>query len=171
MFADTPVLRGWWSVNCHRYILFDDLVIRVYYHISQLSFQLSATLFHVGKWHKILSKGNKTSYFWHSMTYLICFRGLNSTGSYRVFGFLLHYTYHRTLWLRIWSHIHWSFVSYKKRKSSVKQEQNLKWAQIFRFTQVKLMMDPPPSHSKLPEHRVNFLLFNVTNESPFETVN
>ena len=29
-------------------------------------------------------------------------------------------------------------------------------AQIFRFTQVKLMIDPlPPSHLKLPEHRVN----------------
>ena len=38
---------------------------------------------------------------------------------------------------------YWSFVSYKKRKSSVKQEQNLKRAQIFRFTPVKLMMDPP----------------------------
>ena len=37
----------------------------------------------------------------------------------------------------------WSFISYKKWKSSVKQEQNLKQAQIFRFTQVKLMMDPP----------------------------
>ena len=37
----------------------------------------------------------------------------------------------------------WSFVSYKKWKSSVKQEQNLKQAQIFRFTQVKLMMAPP----------------------------
>ena len=30
-------------------------------------------------------------------------------------------------------------------------------------------MDPP--HSKLPEHRANSSLFNVTNESPFETVN
>ena len=37
----------------------------------------------------------------------------------------------------------WSFVSYKKRKSSVKQEQNLKRAQIFRFTRVKLKIDPP----------------------------
>ena len=96
----------------------------------------------------------------------------------------------------------------------MKQEQNLKQAQIFRFTQVKLMMDPPfktawaqselftfqcdqwepiwnsqligkykdvsftqvklmiyPPCLKLPEHRVNSSLFNVTNESPFETVN
>ena len=29
----------------------------------------------------------------------------------------------------------------------------------------------PTPHSKLPEHRVISLLFNVVNESPFETVN
>ena len=29
----------------------------------------------------------------------------------------------------------------------------------------------PPPPSKLPELRVNFLLFNAVNESPFETVN
>ena len=31
--------------------------------------------------------------------------------------------------------------------------------------------DNGPPHSKLPEHRVNSSLFNVTNESPFKTVN
>ena len=29
----------------------------------------------------------------------------------------------------------------------------------------------PPPHLELPEDRVNSSLFNVTNESPFETVN
>ena len=38
------------------------------------------------------------------------------------------------------------FRSYKKWKSSVKQEQNLKQAQIFRFTQVKLTINPPVSN-------------------------
>ena len=31
--------------------------------------------------------------------------------------------------------------------------------------------DIPSPHLKLPQNRVNSLLFNVTNESPFKTVN
>ena len=83
---------------------------------------------------------------------------------------------------------------YKKWKSSVKQEQNLKQAQIFRFTWVRLTIDPQietdrgksklfavqiypgktddwPPNQKLTEGRANSLQFNDTNDSPFKMVN
>ena len=50
-----------------------------------------------------------------------------------------------------------------------------KWAQIFRFSWVKLTIIPlpiiPPPHLKMPEHWVISLLSNVTNENPFKMVN
>ena len=81
----------------------------------------------------------------------------------------------------------------------MKQEQNLKRAQIFRFNPpfetaralsqlfavqcgqwepiqngqlIRIYKEISPSpHSKLPEHWVNSSLSNVANESPFEMVN
>ena len=62
----------------------------------------------------------------------------------------------------------WSSVSYKKWKSSVKEEQNLKWAQIWHTNLIWLMSSP---HMKLPEKRVSSLPIYTINENPFETVN
>ena len=61
----------------------------------------------------------------------------------------------------------WSFISYKKWKSSVKHEQNLKWAQIW---QTNLLWPMSSPHGKLPEKRVSSLHIYTINENPFETV-
>ena len=64
-----------------------------------------------------------------------------------------------------------SFVCNTKRPS-VKQSIKLQVSSNFQIYPwgVKLMALPPP-HSKLPVHWVNSSLFNIANESPFETVN
>ena len=75
---------------------------------------------------------------------------------------------HLTFQCDQWEPIQNSQLIGKYKEKSVKQEQNLKQAQIFRFTPRGVNLTP---HLKLPEDRVNTSLFNVTNESPFETVN
>ena len=62
-----------------------------------------------------------------------------------------------------------SFVCNMKRPS-VKQSMKRQVSSNFQIYPGKTD-DRPPPHLKLPEHWVNSLLFNVTNESPFEMVN
>ena len=62
----------------------------------------------------------------------------------------------------------WLYWSLQSKKTFLMSTPKCLGDQILSFTWVKLTIDPP---SKLPEHRENALLFNVINESPFETVN
>ena len=71
--------------------------------------------------------------------------------------------------------VHWSFVSiYRNERalwSKSKTWNKLKFSDLPGGVNLTPLPPPPSPHSKLPEDRVNSLLFNVTNESPFETVN
>ena len=94
------------------------------------------------------------------------------------------YRYQRQIWGKVsftWEHLQYTplstlpwqlqftFLRFTALPGNSTCEARAKWAQILRFTWVKLTDYPP--HLKLPELRVNSSLFNVVNESSFETVN